>query len=212
MGRAQTPSVGFHGGLNMAKISIDEDLLDDDAENKMRFGSSFGARVLFPLSPSFSLESGLTYSMKGTKIEWEGIVEDQTGNEYDGEEITTYKLTYLTIPIMARFYPAPEGSVRPYLKAGPEVGLKLSAKYDYELNVEGDEVESEEGEDLDDVKGLDLGLGLGGGVEMPIGDAMNFFGELGYTLGLLDIFDDDSDESFKNRVFGVSVGMTFNLQ
>ena len=79
-------------------------------------------------------------------------------NDYTG----TIKLSYLNIPLMAKYYVAEGFS----LEAGPQIGFLLSAKDDYN--------DWRYGEDdiKEDVKGTDFGVNLGVGYKMESG--LNF--------------------------------------
>lgn len=58
---------------------------------------------------------------------------------------------------------------------------------------------------------LDLGLGFGGGVSMPMGNNTIFI-EARYSLGLTDINDDDFDDTkIKTKGFQIFAGITFPL-
>jgi hypothetical protein len=106
------------------------------------------------------------------------------GSKMDDEKATA---NYISIPIMLKYNPAPIFNIH----AGPQVGFLLSAK-------SGDE------DIKDQVKGLDLGLGFGAGVDLPAGLGIS----ARYVLGLSDVSDIDDDVfdiSVKNNVFQISV-------
>jgi hypothetical protein len=100
------------------------------------------------------------------------------------------KLDYLTIPIMIRFNFAKIVNVH----VGPNFGFLLSAKLD-------DEDIKEE------MKGMDLGIGAGIGVDLPMGIVVS----ARHNIGLSDVSDTSSlgDAEVKNNVFQLSVGYKF---
>ncbi|MDQ2655812.1 MAG: PorT family protein, partial [Bacteroidota bacterium] len=103
------------------------------------------------------------------------------------------KANYLSIPIMIQYNPVPVFNIH----AGPQIGFLLSAKAD--------------DEDIkDQYKGLDLGLGFGAGVNLPMGLGIT----ARYVMGLANIMDDSGDADFgdvtvKNTAFQVS--LTYKL-
>ena len=92
------------------------------------------------------------------------------GAKVDGSQL---KLSYITVPVMFKYNPTAVFN----LQAGPQVGFLLSAKDD-----DGNDVK-------DGYKGLDLGLGFGLGVDLPMG--LNFTAR--YVLGLANVAESDPD-------------------
>lgn len=175
---------GVKAGVNFAKLTGDD---VEDADG--RTGFHIGGVVEIPVSEKFSVQPELVYSQQGlqTEYDFEGInVEEK------------WKLDYINIPVMAKFYVA-EGFA---IEAGPQFGFKASAKYEAEGG--GESVE----EDLDDVAGFDLSLGAG--VSYKLANGLFFQGR--YMFGLSNV--DDSDESgfeddLTNSVLSLSVGFMF---
>lgn len=100
-----------------------------------------------------------------------------------------FNTDYVTVPVMLRYNPAPIFNIH----AGPQFGFLMSAKSD--------------GEDIkENLKGLDLGVGFGAGVDLPMG--LGFTAR--YVLGLSNISDEEGeidieDLTVKNNVFQISV-------
>lgn len=87
--------------------------------------------------------------------------------------------------------------MRPFVFAGPAVGFKLQAK----AEIDGEEV----GDFDEDVKGADVGLVFGGGIEVA-----RFIFETRYDLGLTNINDEsDGSSDIKNRTWRFVVGIEF---
>lgn len=99
---------------------------------------------------------------------------------------TAFKTDYLSIPVMLKYNPVAIFNVH----AGPQFGLLMSAK-------SGDE------DVKDALKGLDLGLGFGAGVDLPMGLGVT----ARYILGLSNIGEDEGmgDATVKNTAFQLSV-------
>ena len=96
-----------------------------------------------------------------------------------------FKTDYLTLPIMIKYNPAPIFNIH----FGPQFGFLMSAKQD------DDDVK-------EFMKGLDLGAGLGAGVDLPMGLGLS----ARYVFGLSNISDDDqSDGTVKNTALQFSV-------
>ena len=95
-------------------------------------------------------------------------------------------------------------SVRPYVILGPNLGIRTSAKAVFP-DGSTDDIS-------DQFAGTDLGLGFGGGVEVPY-NKLIFFGETRYVFGLNDInAETDADESkVRNRGLQILLGIKVPL-
>ena len=141
-----------------------------------------GVSFRFPLADNLFLQPEALLSMKGFK---------EPG---DSNSITIY---YLEMPVLATLRIPTEGSVTPFVSAGPALALKLKA------SVNGNNRQ----EDIDGfVKGSDFGIVFGVGI-----DVGRFSVEGRYTHGLANTSNDpdDSDFSAKNRTFAILAGVTF---
>jgi hypothetical protein len=134
---------------------------------------------VFAFSEFLSLQPELLYSSVGAKMNILGIK-------------ASSRLNYLSLPIMLRYNPQPIFN----LHAGPQIGFLVSAK---------EELEGLSEDAMDAYKQLDVGLGIGAGVELPIGIGFS----ARYVLGIANIADmSDADEiegKFTNNVFQISV-------
>jgi hypothetical protein len=196
---------GVKAGLNLSTmLAKDEDENYSD-ELKMNPGFHLGATLEFPITESFSFETGLLLSTKGFRMSEEETYEGETF-KFDSK----MNLFYLDIPLTAKAS-FDIGGAKIYGLFGPYLGMGLSGKSKYEYSYNG-ETETEEedikwgsDEDEDDLKRLDYGLILGAGLEIgsvQIG--------LSYGLGLANISSyTDEDAVLSNRVLGFSVGYKF---
>lgn len=188
--QAQEIRMGAKAGLNMASIG-------GDGTGGLDGRTSFhiGGLVEIPISEKFSVQPELLYSAQGAKSK-----ESETfmGETFSAE--VTLKLDYINVPVMAKYYVI-EGLA---VEAGPQFGILVSAKEDYEISGGG---ESESGsEDVkDDFNTLDMALGLGASYRLNMGV---FFG-LRYNLGFSNIYKDSGDFKNQNNVFQISAGYTF---
>ncbi len=105
-----------------------------------------------------------------------------------------FKSSYLSVPVLFRYQPIEILNIH----AGPQFGFLMSAK-----------VEDEDFKDY--MKGLDMGLGFGAGVDLPMG--IGFTAR--YVLGLTNTWDVEEigefgdDFSVKNNVFQISLSYRF---
>ena len=154
-------------------------------DTEARVGLVVGPEFEYTLSNRFSLAAGLNYSQQGSELK---------------DADVTFKMDYLTIPIVANVYLF-KGFA---LKAGVQPGINLSAK----LDANGKKV------DIDDdmVKSFELGVPVGLSYEFR-----NFVLDARYTLGLTKIFDEkkfnqkDFDLDSKNLGFQLTLGYKFTL-
>lgn len=176
---AQDIRFGLKGGLNAANVTGDE-----GRDN--RFGGYYGLSLHMPLTHSIAFQPELLHSMQGYK-------RYITGGE------RTYKMDYLNIPLMFKFY-ITEGL---NIQAGPQIGFLLNARRhdDYGNSTNTEKVTNR-------YKDMDFGLNFGLGYESRQG----LFVEARYNLGLTNNLrnaEDYEDPSFNNRVFQVGLGYRF---
>jgi hypothetical protein len=117
------------------------------------------------VSETFGVQPELMYSSVGSKFD--------LGSLGDAVE----KANYLTVPVMLRYQPVSVFNIH----AGPTFGFLLSAESEYD----GDSQDNK-----DSYKGLDLGLGIGAGVDLPFG--LGFSAR--YVFGLSNVAEEDPNE------------------
>jgi hypothetical protein len=205
---AQDFSFGIKAGANFAAIGKSDEPLFDPADAfdvpELNFVSSsggdnggltaiyFGVYAEIPVSEVFSIQPELLYSRQGGTQD--GSLVFQEGNvNYE----STFNLSYLTVPVMAKFYVAKGLS----LEAGPQIGFLLKSEVDIEVN--NALLASSTTEDVKDfTKSTDFAFNIGAGYQLNSG--LNF--NLRYNIGLTDAYE---DIDAKNSVFQVGVGYTF---
>lgn len=186
--QAQSPTFGLLGGLTSSKVTVDGDVISFTLDSRTGFAGGLSAR--FPLSPMVGLEIDAMYAQKGFKISDEG----------DSAEL---KLGYLEVPVLLALEFG-DAQARPFVLAGGTVSLKAGC--DVGATTGGVSASSSCEDVVDDEqKSLDLGFTVGGGV------AFNRFSvQARYTVGLMDIFDDNDDSvSSKNRALFLLAGVSF---
>lgn len=145
--------------------------------------SSGGYSVSPDSRTSLHLGAWLAANISGNLAIQPELLYSSQGASFSSDEL--YKLSYINIPVLLRYNFAEIAN----LHAGPQFGLLLSA----EAEDDGDTQDIK-----DDLKGSDVGLAIGGGVDLPMGLG---FG-LRYVIGLSDISDFDSGD-IKSKVFQI---------
>lgn len=178
-------TVGGFIDFNIAGISVNPG--GDNENYSSFFGVGVGGIVTYPLSNGLALQAEPMILQKGGKV-----------TEFD--ETLTLKLLYLDIPIFLRYNFVVSDSYLPYVILGPNIGFRTSAKVVFPDGSSADA--------SDEFSAIDLGLGLGGGVEVPLASVI-VFGETRYVFGLNDINLESGESTVKNRglqiLFGVKV-------
>lgn len=197
---AQDMSFGAKAGLNVASVSGD----DTDGQKSL-LGAHFGVFAEFKVSDKFSFQPELLYSMQGAKAE-SAETETFGGQTYSYSKEIKLKLSYLNIPLMAKYYVTEKFS----LETGPQIGFLLKAENESESTVTtpgGSVSNSETTDGKDFTKGVDFGLNFGLGYNFT----ENVSAGVRYNLGLSDINDIEGyTGKNQNSVFQVSLGYKFN--
>ena len=145
---------GAKAGLNIASITGD---FTDELSSKIGF--TLGGVVEIPVRDKFAFQPEVLFSTQGAKYE-----DSDVG--YSDE--STVKLSYINIPMMAKFYVA-EGLS---LQAGPQLGILVSAKDEGEYTEQNVTVEYDT-DIKDDLSTVDFGLNI-----------RQFDGELAINTGI----------------------------
>lgn len=184
---AQETKFGVKAGLNLASFGGD----GEDVSSKVGF--HVGGLAEIKLSDKFSIQPELLYSTQGAKEK--GQVEFN-GDVYDVE--MNYKLAYINVPVLAKYYVAEKFS----LEAGPQIGFLVSAKG--EATFGGN---SEEDDIKDAFESIDFGVDFGAGYDFTENISLG----LRYNLGLSNIAKTEDGDDFKmnNSVLSLSFGYKF---
>jgi opacity protein-like surface antigen len=158
---AHAQTYGIKGGVNFANLSGS----DADGADAIT-GLHLGVIAEFSIFQNLSLQPELLYSAQGANI-----------NDVD------YKLGYLTLPVMAKFYLNDKLSVH----AGPQFGLLIS---------ENDEIKEADNNKTD--------FGISGGIEYNLLGGLFVQGR--YNSGMSNLSD---NVEVKNSVIQLSIGYMF---
>ncbi|KAF2506931.1 PorT family protein [Flavobacterium zhairuonense] len=197
---AQTEKVklGAKAGLNISNLTFDENAVNSSS----RTGFTAGLMAEIPLAKSFSVQPEFLYSQQGMKFSYADA--DVQNSHYK----STVSLNYINIPIMLKYYVVKGLS----LQAGPQVGILLKAKNEYQDNFLG--YENYENLNLKDYSnGVDASVNFGLGYQFKD----RFYADARYNMSYTDVFKDATsntnyiiNSNMKNRVFQVTFGYFFN--
>jgi len=176
-------TVGGFIDFNIAGISVNPG--GDDEDYSSYLGIGIGGIVTYPLKNGLALQAEPMILQKGGKV-----TED--------DETLTLKLLYFDIPVFLRYNFAVSESYLPYVILGPNLGFRTSAKVVFP---DGSSFDAS-----DEFSSIDLGLGLGGGVEVPLSKLI-LFGETRYVFGLNDINEESGESTVKNRGLQILLGV-----
>jgi len=194
-------SLGVKGGLNIASISnsgsakVSTGFGGASSKNKSRLLFHLGGYSEIKVNDFFSVQPELLFSMKGGGSEAKSSV---LGNSY--EDKSTITLSYLDIPVLARFNFGKGFN----LVVGPYLGFLVAAKYKSEsISTVGGTTNTvkNEGSDKDGFNTVEGGINLGVGYQMENG--LNF--AVRWVRGFGSIYD-VSSYNRSNNVFQFSVG------
>jgi len=188
---------GLKSGLNFASLNGDS---SDEINLDPRIGFHIGGFVEIPVSEKFSFQPELLYSTQGAKLK---DTDDFGAGLGDVEIDGVFKLDYINIPLMAKFYAAEGFSI----EAGPQIGFLVSSESETDATFNNGQTISNK-EDLKEfTSSIDFGINLGIGYKLESG--LNFGAR--YNLGLSNVNDGDGSGGVKDRngVFQISIGYLF---
>jgi hypothetical protein len=178
---AQLTAGGFIN-LNIAGLNVNPGGTGEDYSSYVGFG--LGGIITYPLSNGLALQVEPMLLQKGGKI-----------TEFD--ETINLKILYIEIPVFFRYDIAASESLVPYVILGPNLGLRASSKVVFP--------DGSSQNNNNEISGIDLGVGLGGGVEVQQGSVI-LFGETRYVFGLNDINSEPGESTVKNRGLQIILG------
>lgn len=187
-------------GLNLSTVRSKSNGERDD-NVKPRLGGKVGGVVNFGITKHLSVQPGLFFSMKGANYKY---TETVGGVTTTAESKTN--VNYLELPVNVA-YQFGTGKSGLFIYAGPYVGYALSGKSKYKSTTGNISTENTRditfGDNLGDVKRLDVGANIGVGYILPMG--LYFRAQYGHGFTSIEP-KSDKDNYSKNSVFGLSVG------
>jgi hypothetical protein len=178
---------GFKGGMNISNMSTDPANLEDSGSLR---SFAVGAWMGIPLTRSLTFQTEALYSVKGDA-------------ESAGGYTASTHVSYIDVPALAKVGFLHGAPFQPSLFLGPSLAINVKA----DSKLEGGD--SDIAVDVkDQVRPLDIGLVLGGGVDFPLG-GRTYGVELRYSKGLSNAAGESANGSARNDVIAVmgSVGL-----
>jgi hypothetical protein len=185
-------NVGGYGGADLA-TSAGPGANFESVSASHKLGLSVGGSVGIRLHERFATQLELAFSTKGPR------------STRDGMDSATYHRNYLEVPILARAIFPLDGDAEYYATVGPVMGFLLSADADL---VDGSNVDL-----FDRTEPIDIGLMLGAGAAVPVGQRGAVTFDIRYNLGLINIDKTAGpvDDDVMNRTVYFLVGYQTDL-
>jgi hypothetical protein len=184
---SQSIALGIEGGINISNINVTPTVTTDS-----RTGILVGGIIDINITKTITITSGLRYIMKGWSNTGEGVT-------------YTDKLGYIEFPALLKVkFPLTE--VKPYLIAGPTLGIKVSAN---ESATNGTQTQDNDISSL--VESTDFGLLFGAGIDFSVGNKTSLFIQPAYSLGLSNILKNSTTTTIKNYSIEITAGVKFSL-
>ena len=191
---------GLKLGINSAKLT---DSGEDGFSDSPRIGLNAGGYLNYRYNEKFAFQPELLYTAQG-------IINKGSSQGIDLE--ITYKLDYIAIPLMIKYYPSKNFN----LEFGPQIAFNFKKEIEAKgngqtLNYDLDDFFNDNGINAK-TNTTDFALNFGLGYE--IANGLSFNGR--YSLGLTKVFEGadvvDSNgnaQNVKNSVFTFGLGYTF---
>ena len=190
---------GLKAGLNITTFT-GKDAKPEGGAIIQRSGLIAGGYLIFPVKDHLSFQPEFLISVKGATYKFV-ILDVPVVGDMSFEEIV--KLTYIELPLLARYDIPSRGAAKPSLLFGPSFGVKLSARAETRsLGV------SQSG-DMPGIKPIDPGLVLGSGLDINTASG-KFTLELRYTMGLATIIEHtEGNVNIRNSAGSFMLGYQF---
>lgn len=183
----------------------------DAGDTKMKIGFHLGGFGNYTINDMFSVQAELLFDAKGAKSEYTDM--------NNVKQTVPLSLSYLSLPILAK---ATFGNdLKFFGEVGPSFGFLMGAKFDGDseyttydfdpLNPFAPPVEKKV-KYKDSFKGMDMGIAIGGGVNVPVGDMMAVIGlRYIYSLGTISdkVEGSDSTPNITNSVIAINLALSF---
>lgn len=176
---AQETGFGLKAGVNLSTLQID----DPEASYESRTGFHAGLFLRGRFDKVGIQPEILLYTQNGD------IKSSIFGTAQES-------FTYLTIPVMFKFYPI--GGLN--LQVGPQFGFLLDGERKYDTFFGGGTQDIK-----DHYKNSDIAVSVGGGYDFGFGLGM----DVRYNIGVKDINNASNGDPVKSRIFLISLGWNF---
>lgn len=193
-GKAEV-TAGLKTGLNIADFAGGDSDPGGEGTKGLKAGLVIGGYVIFPGNRYFRVQPEFLISSKGAVYK-----NSVLGVHYESR----IKLTYIEIPVLARFDIESRSGAKPAILVGPSFGIKVAARTESRI------IGSSSSDNAENIKTLDPGIVLGGVVDIPAG-AGAFTLEARYTRSLLTISESTGGRTpdIRNSVIAIMLGYRF---
>jgi hypothetical protein len=182
---AQGLGKGVRGGVNLTTTGTEDG--NGGAALDWQPRAVFAGFITWRVASWLQVQPEVVYAMKGGRSEEFGIT-------------SKLLLDYVELPLLARWSKGAPRQRSLYVVAGPSLGLLVRAKTRADFGGATEELDIS-----DDVERFDLGVAIGGGIELG-----SILVDGRYTHGLSDIDKDASDDvTVRNRAVSLTVGFRF---
>ncbi|MFT4022382.1 MAG: outer membrane beta-barrel protein [Flavihumibacter sp.] len=208
---AQDPKFYLKAGFNLANVSYNKDGEVNNANALPSFHAGFMADL--PILPVLSIQPGIQFSGKGSKLKW-------ASGSYSAE--SKFNPGYVEVPVnVVVNLPLIDKESKVFFGAGGYAAMGVSGKRSIEVNALGvlykreDKIKfsnddpttgNEEDAGYGKLKRFDYGLNATAGFAFH-----NLLIAVNYGLGLAKIYsgtENGADDKSKNRVLSLSVGVS----
>ncbi len=194
-------------------------LQKDHIDARPNLGLRAGLVADFGISDNFSIQPGLQFVMKGARNEFSLNEKNSAGREFKTQVQDIINLNYIEVPINVQYKTREDGTGF-FVGAGPYFGYAFGGKRsvqteisqkgggmpDFEAKSEVDDALEFGDNATDDIKNLDVGVGLNIGYMLPAGLFVRGYGQYSFS----NIYPvTESDYETKNYGFGISIGYMF---
>jgi hypothetical protein len=178
--QAQEVGFGLKGGVNLTNLGVN----DPEASYESRAGYHAGLFLRGKFN-KVAIQPEVLLFTQSNKVDYAG-----------GLGSMKQSFTYLSIPVMFKFYPVAGLN----LQAGPQFGFLLDGEQEYNTILFSGK------RDIKDAyKSTDVSISAGAGWDFGFGLNIDFR----YNIGVQDINDASDGEKAKSRVFLISLGWNF---
>lgn len=184
---AQKAQFGIKGGLNIANQNFSG---EEAPSPSSLIEINVGGFVEIKISEKFAIQPELLYSTQGSSFDL-----DLELDEGFFETSNKFKLSYINIPVMFKYYADKKLS----LEAGPQIGFLTSSNL--VVKTLGQTL-TQDSKAL--FKSIDFGLNIGAGYDLT----KKLSASLRYNFGLANIAETENGDNTKiiNSVFSISLG------
>jgi len=204
------PEIAIKIGYNISRLDISQQDYTDFSNMKSLSGFCFGGAICIYLNEFLGLEPGIFFTTKGGRELPPDPEEDL--DLYGHYDRTTWKFSYIEIPLLIKIKIRLDKVLEPYFLTGPYSSIKLKSKCIFERVTEIDGKPEYDYESPVDIKTFDFGLVLGGGIGMNIGGRKKVSLEARYSFGLINVNGGESLSyslsKIKTRNFSIILGFS----